>query len=130
LCVGYHRTEGEKLPQAILTRLIDVFRASEKLLRRANPEYVVFTCRFSTAEEPIKLGVPFRSLGEQIEQGMSSAELYRDMPRGSKRAGWKKDFLEALFEVAKDIGDISEEEIERDSQLSCRKAHCRVYRCC
>jgi hypothetical protein len=92
----------------VLTKLIDVFRASEKVLHRKNPEYVVFTCRFSAAEEPIKLWVPFRSLGEQIGQGMSRADLYRDMPRGPKRAGWKKGFLEALSVAAKDIGEISE----------------------
>ena len=97
----------------VLLKLIDVFRASEKRLRIKNPEYVVFTCRFSAAEEPIKLGVPFRSLGDEIEQGMSRADLYRDMPRGRKRAGWKKEFLDALSVAAKDIGDISEEDIQR-----------------
>ena len=97
----------------VLSKLIDVFRASEKGLRIKNPEYVVFTCRFSAEEEPIKLGVPFRSLGEQIDLGMNRAELYRDMPRGRKRAGWKKEFLETLSEAAKDIGEISEEEIQR-----------------
>ena len=74
----------------VLSRLIDVFRASEKGLRRKNPEYVVFTCRFSAEEEPIKLGIPYRSIDEQIEQSFSRAALYRDMPRGRKRAGWKK----------------------------------------
>src|ERR1700681_1216794 len=59
----------------ILSRLIDVFRASEKRLRLKNPEYVIFTCRFSAEEEPIKLGIPFRSLGEQIDLGMNRAEL-------------------------------------------------------
>ena len=97
----------------VLSKLIDVFRASEKGLRIKNPEYVVFTCRFSAEEEPIKLGVPFRSLGEQIDLGMSRAELYRDIPPGRKRAGWKKEFLETLSEAAKDIGEISEEEIQR-----------------
>jgi hypothetical protein len=97
----------------VLSKLIDVFRTSEKGLRIKNPEYVVFTCRFSAEEEPIKLGVPFRSLGEQIDLGMNRAELYRDMPRGRKRAGWKKEFLETLSEAAKDIGEISEEEIQR-----------------
>jgi hypothetical protein len=96
----------------VLSKLIDVFRASEKGLRAKNPEYVVFTCRFAE-EEPIKLGVPFRSLGEQIEQGLSRAELYRDLPPGRKRAGWKKEFLEALSDAAKDIGEISQEEIQR-----------------
>jgi hypothetical protein len=97
----------------VLLKLIDVFRASEKGLRIKNPEYVVFTCRFSAEEEPIKLGVPFRSLGEQIEQGLSRADLYRDMPRGRKRTGWKKEFLDALSVAAKDIGEISEEEIQQ-----------------
>lgn len=97
----------------VLSRFIDVFRASEKGLRRKNPEYVVFTCHFAAEEEPIKLGVPFRSLGEQIEEGMSRAELYRDLPRGRKRAGWKKEFLATLSEAVKEIGDISEEEVQR-----------------
>jgi plasmid maintenance system antidote protein VapI len=97
----------------VLSRLIDVFRTSEKGLRKENPEYVVFTCRFSATEEPIKLGVPFRSLGDEIEQGLSRADLYRDLPPGRKRAGWKKQFLEALSDAAKDIGEISQEEIER-----------------
>ena len=34
-------------------------------------------------------------------------------PRGRKRRGWKKEFLESLAEVAKDIGEVSEEEILR-----------------
>ena len=97
----------------VLSKLISVFLASEKRLRKENREYVVFICRFSAAEEPIKLGIPFRSLGEQIEQGMSRTELYRDLPRGRKRAGRKKEFLAALSDAAKDIGEISQEEIQR-----------------
>jgi len=32
---------------------------------------------------------------------------------GRKRRGWKKEFLESLSQAAKDIGEISEEEILR-----------------
>ncbi len=95
----------------MLIKLIDVFRASEDRLKAENPEYVIFTCRLSEGEEPIKLGVPFRSLGEQIEQGLSQAERYPDLPRGRKRPGWKKEFIETLSEAAKDMGEVSEEEI-------------------
>ena len=45
--------------------------------------------------------------------GVVKAALCRDMPRGWKRAGWKKEFLDELSEAAKDIGEISEEEIQR-----------------
>jgi hypothetical protein len=44
---------------------------------------------------------------------MGRADLYKDMPRGRKRRGWKKEFLESLTEAAKDIGEVSEEEILR-----------------
>ena len=97
----------------VLTRLIEVFRASEKGFRRKNPAYITFTCRTSAEEEPIRLGVPFRSFDEQIDEGLSRAELYRDMPRGRKRAGWKKEFLATITEAAKDLGDVSAEEIQR-----------------
>jgi len=97
----------------VVTRLIDVFRASEKGFRRKNPAYIVFTCRTSSEEEPIKLGVPFRSFDEQIEEGLSRAELYKDLPRGRKRAGWKKELLKTISEAAKDLGELSDEEIQR-----------------
>ena len=71
--VAFRLKESLGTRATVLLKLIDVFRASEKRLRIKNPEYVVFTCRFSAAEEPIKLGVPFRSLGDEIEQGMSRA---------------------------------------------------------
>jgi hypothetical protein len=45
-------------------------------------------------EEPIKLGVPFRALGKQIEERMNRADLYKDLPRGKKRRDWKKEFLD------------------------------------
>ena len=57
--------------------------------------------------------MPFRALGEQVEERMNWADLYKDLPRGRKRRGWKKEFLESLSEAAKDIGEVSEDEILR-----------------
>jgi hypothetical protein len=105
----------------VLSRLIDVFRASKKGLRRDNPEDVVFINRLSPTEEPIKLGVPFRSLGDEIERGLSRADIYRDMPRRRKRAAWKKEFLQVLSKAAKDLGEISEEEIQGTTRNYCEE---------
>jgi hypothetical protein len=51
---------------------------------------------------------------------MKRADLYKDLPRGTKRRGWKKEFLEMLSEAAKDIGEILEEEGGSSRQASCR----------
>jgi len=98
---------------SVLSKLMDAFRASAQKLKAENPSYIVFTCRLAPEKEPIRLGVPFRTLGEKIAQRMSRASLYQDLPRGRKRRGWKKEFLQTLAEAAKDIGDVSEEEILR-----------------
>jgi hypothetical protein len=98
---------------SVLSKLMDAFRASEGKFRTQNPNYVVFHCRLTAEEEPIKLGVPFRALEEQVEERMNRADLYKDLPRGRKRRGWKREFLESLNAAAKEIGEISEEEILR-----------------
>jgi hypothetical protein len=98
---------------SVLSKLMDAFSASEEELKLKNPKYVVFKCRLTAEEDPIKLGVPYRALGEQIEERMSRSALYKDLPRGRKRRGWKKKFLESLTEAAQDIGEVSEEEILR-----------------
>lgn len=97
----------------VLTRLMEAFQASEKKLQAARPRYVVFSCRLEGEAEPIKLGVPFRSLEEQIRQGIGRADLYKDIPRGRKRPGWKKEFLASLSGAAKELGKVSEDEILR-----------------
>jgi hypothetical protein len=98
---------------SVLSKLMDVFLASEKEFKSENPKYIVFKCQLSAEEDPIKLGVPFRALGEQLQEQIARADLYRDLPRGRKRRGWKKEFLESLTEVARDVGEVSDEELLR-----------------
>ncbi len=98
---------------SVLSKLMDAFRTSQGKLTTESPNYVVFNCRFTAEGEPVKLGVPFRALEEEIKERMSRVDLYKDLPRGRKRRGWKKEFLESLAEAAKNIGEISEEEILR-----------------
>jgi hypothetical protein len=98
---------------AVLSKLMAAFNQSQEKLRAENPKYIVFHCRLGAQDDPIKVGVPLRNLGAQIEERMDKANLYKDKPPGRKRRGWKKEFLESLSEAAKEIGGISEEEIKR-----------------
>lgn len=111
--VALYLKESLGIRTNVLSKLMDAFSAWEGEFRTENPNYVVFSCRLTAEEEPIKLGVPFRALEEQVAERMNRADLYKDLPRGRKRRGWKKEFLESLSEAAKDIGEISEEEILR-----------------
>ena len=96
---------------SVLSKLMDVFLASEKELKSENPKYIVFKCQLSAEEDPIKVGVPFRALGKQLREQITRAHLYRALPRGRKRRGWKKEFLDSVTEAARDIDEVSGEEI-------------------
>jgi hypothetical protein len=109
--VAFYLKDSLGTRSSVLSKLMDAFSASEEELKSENPTYVVFKFWLFGEQEPLKLGVPFRSLGKQIEERLRRADIYKDLPRGPKRRGWKKEFLGSLMEAAKDIGEISEEEI-------------------
>ena len=77
---------------SVLSKLMEAFSASEEEFKSENPKYIIFNCRLAAEEEPIKLGVPFRALGEQIEERMGRADLYKDMPRGRNAGAGKRNF--------------------------------------
>src|SRR5262249_10143399 len=59
--VALYLKESLGTSTSVLSKLMNVFSASEAKLRTQNRNYVVFNCRLTAEEEPIKLGVPFRA---------------------------------------------------------------------
>lgn len=59
----------------------------------------------------VEIKIPVRSLARQLEDQIPLALAYKDFPKGRKRAGWKKEFLQNIKKAARDLGDISEENI-------------------
>ena len=96
---------------SVLCKLMEAFSSAEEEIKVLNPKYIVFNCRLASEDEPIQLGVPFRALGARIQERMGKVELYRDLPRGKKRQGWKKEFLASLTKAARDLEEVSDEEI-------------------
>lgn len=61
-------------------------------------------------KDAVEIRIPLRSLAIELEKQLPRANVSRDLPRGRKRAGWKKDFLRSLRAVATEMGAVSEEE--------------------
>ena len=59
----------------------------------------------------VEIKVPVRSLAWELEEQIPLASAYKDLPKGRKKPGWKKDFLRSIQKAAAGLGDISEEEI-------------------
>ena len=63
--------------------------------------------------DAVEVKIPFRSLARELEGQIPLASVYKDLPKGRKRAGWKKDFLRDVQKASADLGEISEEDILR-----------------
>ncbi|MGA2992886.1 MAG: hypothetical protein ABSD88_20640 [Candidatus Korobacteraceae bacterium] len=62
---------------------------------------------------PVEIKVPLRELKKEIEESLPLAEVYKDLPRGRKRRGWKEEFVSTLQQLWQDIGELSEQEIAK-----------------
>jgi hypothetical protein len=67
--------------------------------------------RPASGKDAVEIRIPLRSLAMELEKQLPRASVSRDLPRGPKRAGWKKNFLRSLEAAAAEMGDVCEEEI-------------------
>jgi hypothetical protein len=74
-------------------------------------DVLVFKSRPSPGGIALEVRVPFRELAQQLQERLKVVELYKDVPRGRKRQGWKKEFLASLRGAARDMGDVSADEV-------------------
>lgn len=73
-------------------------------------DVLVFKSRPSPGGIAVEVKVPFRELAQRLEERLRRVDLYKDLPRGRKRPGWKKEFLATLRQAAEEMGDVSSKE--------------------
>jgi hypothetical protein len=61
--------------------------------------------------DAVEIKIPIRSLAQELKDQLPLALAYKDLPKGRKRAGWKKDLLLNVQKAAVDLGDVSAEQI-------------------
>ncbi len=74
-------------------------------------DVIVFKSRPSPEVAAVEVKVPFRELAQNVDERLQLVDLYKDLPRGRKRPGWRKEFLATLREAAQDLGDVNTDEV-------------------
>jgi hypothetical protein len=74
-------------------------------------EFVTLCARSAPGRTAVEIRIPIGKIMKELEQRLPLANIYRDIPRGRKRKGWKEEFLRTLKEAASDIGDVSGKEV-------------------
>ena len=95
----------------LLSEFAGAFVSQLPSFREGKVDAIVFKSRPAPGWIAVEVKVPFRELAQQVQQRLQWVELYKDLPRGRKRPGWKKEFLATLREAAQDMGDVSTEKV-------------------
>jgi len=96
-----------------LAKFVEAFSVCLKNQSPVVPDFVVFKSEIPPAMDLMEIKLPLKELTAFIEARLQRLALYKDVPRGRKRAGWKQQFLDTLKEAAADLGDVSPDEITR-----------------
>jgi hypothetical protein len=107
--IGWYLRVSLGVSTSYLARLVQLTCRAAKA--RGEQQFICVMSRPFAGSEAIEIKIPVRSLVEEIKERLPLADVYRDLPRGRKRAGWKADFLDTLREAAVDLGDLSEGDI-------------------
>jgi hypothetical protein len=106
---GYLKESLGTSTQYLLLFTKALSQLSDKEVRRN--EFVTLCARSAPGRTALEIRIPIGKIMKELEQRLPLANIYRDIPRGRKRKGWKEEFLRTLKEAASDIGEVSEKEI-------------------
>jgi hypothetical protein len=67
------------------------------------PQHVSLQSMPARGKDAIEIKIPLRSLAQDVEEQLSLASAYRDLPRGRKRPGWKSEMLDSIQAAASDL---------------------------
>lgn len=97
-----------RLLALVSCQLAKVMMTEQSLAEWQSVRISASPCRGKT---PIIIEVPFIEIKKELEEELPMAQLYRDLPRGRRRRGWKQEFVETLSQAGTDIGDVSDADI-------------------
>jgi hypothetical protein len=73
----------------------------------ATVRYLSLRSRPTRGREPIEVRIPLRDLAKELNEQLPLATVYKDLPRGRKRPGWKREFARSLQAAAADLSSVT-----------------------
>ena len=122
--VAFYLKETLGSSSELLARFTEAFSQNLRKAETIGLRDICLRSRPVNGSDAVEIKIPIRSLARELESQIPLASAYKDLPKGRKRPGWKKDFLRNMQKTAADLGDISEEEIlktVRESRVGRKK---------
>ena len=75
------------------------------------PETIRLRSGIVTNAPLLQIFIPLGDLAKEVNRRMPLAGTAKDLPRGRKRAGWRREFLAATRKAAADLKGVAESDI-------------------
>jgi len=109
--VAFYLKESLGSSTEVLARFTEAFSNNLKEEESTRLRYVWLRSLPARGREPIEVRIPLRDLAKELEEQLPRAAVYRDLPRGRRRSGWKREFTRRLEAAAGDLSGITESQI-------------------
>jgi hypothetical protein len=109
--VAFYLKESLGSSSDLLARFTEAFSQNLGKVETMDLRDMCLRSRPINGTDAVEIKIPVRSLARELEDQIPLASAFKDLPKGRKRPGWKKDFLRSMQKAAADLGHISEEEI-------------------
>lgn len=109
--VAFYLKESLGSSSDLLARFTEALSQDLGKIETKDLKDICLRSRPVNGSDAVEIKIPLRSLARELEDQIPLASAFKDLPRGRKRAGWKKEFLRSIQKAAGDLGDISEEKI-------------------
>lgn len=73
--------------------------------------YLSLQSRPSKDRKPVQVRIPLADLAKELKEQLPLAAVYQDLPRGRKRAGWKRELARSFEAAAQDLSGVTEPQI-------------------
>ena len=122
--VAFYLKDSLGSSSELLALFTEAFSQNLGKLKTKDLSDICLRSRPLNGTDAVEIKIPVRSLARELEDQIPLAAVHKDLPKGRKRPGWKKDILRSMQKAAADLGDISEEEIlktVRESRVGRKK---------
>jgi hypothetical protein len=95
--VAFYLKESLGTSTELLARFTEALSSDLKKKEANRLRYIWLRSLPATGQEPIEVRIPVGNLARQLEEQLPRAAVYRDLPRGRKRPGWRREFMRNLI---------------------------------
>lgn len=122
--VAFYLKDSLGSSSELLARFTEAFSENLGKVEAKDLKDICLRSRPLNGTDAVEIRIPVRSLARELENQIPLAYACKDLPKGRKKPGWKKEFLRSVQKAAAGLGDISENEIlktVRESRVGRKK---------